>query len=102
VNVLTQAHNLSKRVRHTELEINGADVHNVVVWGGDSAETTPDFTSALVTNYGAVVGGGSGPLSTGGGASSAVNVVFRNNALLHDGPASRDLEGTWLFAPALF
>ena len=47
---------LSGRVDADDLRITGANIQNVVVWGGDSAMPVVDVSNAMVTEFGATVG----------------------------------------------
>ena len=47
---------LSGRVDADDLRITGANIRNVVVWGGDSAAPVIDVSNAMVTDFGATVG----------------------------------------------
>ena len=75
---------LSARVDAADLKINGSDVKNVAVWGGDSDTLTPDTSAAVVLGIGS---------TDGGGAARTVVTVLRNPAFVADGPKTRDLEG---------
>jgi len=75
---------VSLKIDAVDLKINGSDVKNVAVWGGDSDTLTPDTSVAVVLGIGS---------TDGGGATSTVAAVLRNPDFVTDGPKTRDLEG---------
>lgn len=75
---------LSEGVDATDLKINGSDVKNVAVWGGDSDLLTPDTSAAVVVGIGS---------TDGGGAATTLASALRNPDFVVDGPKTRDLEG---------
>jgi len=75
---------LSEGVDATDLKINGSDVKNVAVWGGDSDLLTPDTSTAVVVGIGS---------TDGGGAATTLASALRNPDFVVDGPKTRDLEG---------
>jgi malate dehydrogenase len=75
---------LNERVDSIDFQITGSDVHNVIIWGGDSDLLTPDMSVALVVGNGSI---------DGEGTARGLAQVLRNPDFVKDGEKTRDLLG---------
>jgi len=66
------------------MKINGNAVHNVIIWGGDANDITPDISSAVIVGAGSV---------SGAGSANKATAVIRNPDFWSDGKGGRDLWG---------
>jgi len=78
------AAHLSDKVNSAEMKINGNAVHNVIIWGGDANDVTPDISSAVIVGAGSV---------SGMESANKATAVIRNPDFWSEGKGGRDLWG---------
>lgn len=78
------AASISEQVDAVDLKINGSQVENVGIWGGDSDLLTPDTAAAVVIGIGS---------TDGASTATSLATVLRNPDFVKDSPKTRDLEG---------
>lgn len=80
------AQNLNKRVDYHDLKVSGADIHNIIVWGGDSNQPIVDLQAAVVSDYGG---------SVGVREVVKIEAALRDASITKDGESQRTLTGEY-------